>query len=122
MTVRKKLVTGAIALLMCGGGVAHLVSPASFSGFVFAPLPPIATVLVTGVIQLLIGIAALVPKTRARAGLAFAVLCVAYMPLHVWDLFRDDPVIAPLPVAIVRVFLQMAFVWMGWRVWKFSRR
>jgi uncharacterized membrane protein len=117
-----KFMIAVVVLLMIGGGIAHLASPGSFTGFVFAPLPPTATVLVAGVVQLLIGVAALFPSARARAGLAFAALCLAYVPLHVWDLIRDDPMIAPYPVAVVRVFLQLVFVWMGWRVWNSSSR
>jgi uncharacterized membrane protein len=69
-------------------------------------------------VQVAIAIAVMVPKTRALAGAAFAALCVAYMPLHVWDLFRPDPVIAPLSAAIFRIFLQCVFIWVGWSLWR----
>ncbi len=117
MTLRESLMVGLVAFLMGAGGIAHLVAPDFFTGFVFPPLPPVATVIVTGVIQLAIGAAVLVPRTRGTAGLAFALLCLAYLPLHLWDFFREDPMISPLPVTIVRVFLQLAFIWLGWKVW-----
>lgn len=108
---------GLIAVLMGAGGIAHLVSTDAFTGFVFAPLPPVATVVATGILQVVIGLAVLVPRSRAVGGLAFALLCLGYLPLHIWDLFRDDPMISPLPVTIVRIFLQFAFIWVGWQVW-----
>jgi len=114
----KYWIVALILLVMGGGGAAHLMQPALFTGFVFAPFPPTATVIVAGFVQIGIAIMALLPGTRARAGLFFAVLCLGYMPLHIWDLFRDDPMIAPLSAAIVRIFIQVFFIWAGLRLWK----
>jgi hypothetical protein len=52
------------------------------------------------------------------AGLAFAALCAGYLPLHIWDLFRGDPVITPYAAAIIRVVVQLLFIGIGWLVWK----
>ncbi len=103
---------------MGGGGIAHLAAPEIFTGFVFEPLPANLVVLLAGILQCAIAIAILTPKTRKLAALAFAVLCTAYMPLHLWDLFRDDPVIAPLSAAIFRVGVQCGFIWVGWKLWR----
>jgi uncharacterized membrane protein YphA (DoxX/SURF4 family) len=40
------------------------------------------------------------------------------MPLHIWDLFREDPMISPLSAAVFRIFVQVFFIWAGLRLWK----
>jgi len=110
-----------IVLVMGGGGFAHLLQPELFTGFVFAPLPPRQTVLATGLLQLGIAVLALLPRARSLAGLAFALLSLAYMPLHIWDLFRDDPMISPLAAAVLRILVQVVFIWAGVRLWQRER-
>ena len=106
-----------IAVWMIGGGVLHLFAPATFFRIVPEPLPPYAVVYVSGVAELLIGIAVLFPRTRALAGLAFALLCIGYLPLHLWDFFRDDPIF-PVPYgASIRIAVQLALIGLGFRLW-----
>lgn len=60
----------------------------------------------------------LIPRTRAAAGLAFALLCAAYLPLHVWDFFRPDPVF-PVPWGTgARIMVQLGLIWLGVWVWR----
>ena len=79
-------------------------------------------VLASGIPELIIGLAVLWPRTRAIAGLGFAVLCLAFLPLHVWDLFRDTPAITPHSAAIIRVFVQFFLIWTGWMLYKQGRK
>ena len=67
-------------------------------------------------IVLSIGFAALWPGTRRLAGLAFAALCLAYLPLHLWDFVRPDPMFAPVGAALVRVVVQLLFIGAGWQL------
>lgn len=77
-----------------------------------------ATIVAAGIVQIGIAVLAVAPPTRTYGGLLFAAICTAYMPLHIWDLFRDDPMIAPLSVAAVRIIVQMFFIWVDFRLWK----
>ena len=63
-------------------------------------------------------IAVLVPRWRAWAGLAFAALCLGYLPLHLWDFFRPDPIFKPPLVAGARVIVQFLFIAIGLSLWK----
>lgn len=116
--IREFWIVAMIVFIMGGGGIAHLLWPHVFVGFIFEPLPPIATVIASGLVELGIATLALIPSTRAVSGLFFAILCAGYMPLHIWDLFRDDPVISPLWLASLRIVLQLFFIWSGWRLWR----
>lgn len=107
-----------VALVMIAGGAAHFAATQSFEPLVPPVFPARPVILATGVLQIAIGIAALAPRTRALAGLAFALLCLAYLPLHLWDFVRPDPVFAPPIAAGIRVAVQIAFIVVGYALWK----
>lgn len=102
---------------MLGGALGHFFRPAFFYPIVPDFLPKQFVVYASGVPELLIGLAVLYPRTRAAAGLGFACLCAAFLPLHLWDLVRETPAITPHAAAIVRVFIQFFLIWIGWRLW-----
>lgn len=107
-----------IALWMLVGGVAHFIVPEFFYPLVPDFLPKWEVVILSGIPEILIGLGVLWPRTRALAGLGFTLLCLAFLPLHIWDLFRDNPAITPYPVAVFRVFLQFVLMWIGWQLWR----
>lgn len=111
-----------VAFVMIAGGVAHLVAPGGFAPLVPPFLPAVPVVYATGVVQVAIGLGAIWPRTRAFGALAFAALCAAYLPLHLWDYVRPDPVFAPPVAATVRVVLQLVFIWAGLALWRRTRR
>ncbi len=111
-----------VALVMIGGGAAHLAAPEGFVPLVPAFLPAMPVILATGVLQIGIGLAALWPRTRAWGALSFAALCLAYLPLHLWDYVRPDPVFAPPVAATIRVTFQLLLIWAGYTLWKRTSR
>lgn len=110
-----------VAVVMILGGAAHLASPQGFAPLVPPFLPATPVLILTGLLQIAIGLVALWPRTRAWAGLAFALLCAVYMPLHLWDFVRPDPVFAPPVAATVRVVVQGLFIWAGIALWRRNR-
>lgn len=113
--------TGIAAFVMVGGGLAHLLAPEGFVPLVPAFLPASLVLSATGLLQIGIGLAVLWPRSRAMGGLAFALLCAAYMPLHLWDFIRPDPVFAPPLAPTVRVIVQILFIWIGFALWRKAR-
>jgi uncharacterized membrane protein len=111
-----------VAIVMIGGGAAHLATPQVFVPLVPGFLPAGPVILISGLVEIAIGLAVLWPGTRGRAGLAFTVLCAGYLPLHLWDFVRPDPVFAPPLVAALRVALQGLFIWAGLTLWRHRRR
>ncbi|KQW29054.1 hypothetical protein ASE36_11300 [Rhizobium sp. Root274] len=111
-----RLLTALVAIVMLAGGVTHLVAPEIFFPIVPSIFPARLAVLGSGLGELTIGVAVLFPRFRARAGLAFALLCFAYVPLHLWDFLRPDPIFHPWPLAVGRVLLQIGFIVAGLRL------
>ncbi|HEV8036328.1 hypothetical protein [Yoonia sp.] len=113
--------SGLAAFVMIGGGAAHFAMPEGFAPLVPAFLPAVTVILLAGVVQVVIGLAVLWPRTRALGGLAFAALCAAYLPLHLWDYVRPDPVFEPPVAATIRVVIQGLFIWAGLSLWRRAR-
>ena len=110
-----------VAFVMIAGGGAHLAAADNFVPLVPPYLPATPIILATGVLQIGVGLAALLPRTRSVGGIAFAALCAAYLPLHLWDFVRPDPVFAPPLAAGIRVAVQFAFILAGYALWKRTR-
>lgn len=110
--------TGIAGFVMIAGGLAHLIAPESFAPLVPSFLPTSFVLMATGLLQIGIGLAVLWPGSRPLGGLAFALLCAGYMPLHLWDFVRPDPVFAPPVAATVRVLVQVLFIWIGVMLWR----
>lgn len=117
-TVSKWALAILVAFVMFGGGLMHFLSPQGFAPLVPPFLPATPVILTTGALQIGIGLCALWPRTRALAGLAFALLCAAYLPLHLWDFVRPDPVFSPPLAALARVLTQCLFIWAGLALWR----
>lgn len=75
-------------------------------------------VIVSGVLEILLGIALLFTKSVKPAAWAIFTLLLIYTPLHVVDVLREAPVIGPKWVAIVRLPLQILFIAMAWAATK----
>jgi uncharacterized membrane protein len=107
-----------VALVMIASGLGHLATPDQFVPLVPPVLPAGLVIAATGVLQIGIGLAALWPGTRKWAGLAFAALCLAYLPLHLWDFVRPDPFFVSPVAATVRVVVQLLFIAAGRQLWR----
>jgi uncharacterized membrane protein len=111
-----------VAFVMIAGGLAHLFIPEGFAPLVPPFLPAVPVIYAAGLVQISIGLATIWPATRALGGLGFAALCAAYLPLHLWDYIRPDPVFSPPVAATVRVGVQVLFIWAGLTLWRRTRR
>lgn len=100
-------------------GIGHLVAPEQFTRFLPEQMPmKWELVIVTGLMEIVLGVMLLFPKTVKPAAWAIFTLLLVYTPLHVVDVLRDVPVIGPKWVAIVRLPVQLVFIAMAWAATK----
>ena len=114
----KKIFPYLLALPMLAGAVAHVVMPAAYAPMVpdFIPLT-LANVL-AAIAELVVGVALIIPRYRKMGGLLFLLLMIAFLPLHVWDLFREQPAIGEPPAPAIRVAVQFLLIYAGWWVYR----
>ncbi len=114
----KKALPYIFGIMMISGAIGHAVAPE-----VYAPLVPnfisltLANVL-SVIAEAAVGIALLVPKYRKIGALLFAALMIAFLPLHIWDMLKENPAIGPTPVPQIRVVVQLLLIYAGWWLYK----
>jgi uncharacterized membrane protein len=93
------------------GGIAHFVATATEMRVVPPYIPwPRATVLVSGVFELLGALGLLHPSTRRAAGVGLFALTMAVTPAHIYMLRRSDLFDVPCWALVLRLPLQAALL------------
>jgi uncharacterized membrane protein len=114
MKIFKKVIGFVMAFMLIAGAAGHFFAPEAYVGFIPDFIPEKLANWSSGIVELGLGIAILVPKYRKKALLGTSVLMVLFLPFHVVDAFRENPVIGTKAVALLRVFIQFLLIYMPW--------
>lgn len=110
-----------MATLMIAGALGHVFATEMYSpmipDFINSTLAHVVSVL----LEIGIGIALLHPKYRHVGGLGFMLLMLGFLPIHIWDVFRETPAIGPFPAAAIRLVFQFILIYLGYWVFKTYR-
>lgn len=69
----------------------------------------------SGIAEIVLGTGLFIAFTRRWAAWGALALMVVFLPLHIWDVLRDDPAIGSKMAAWVRLPIQLLFMaWMWW--------
>lgn len=99
-------------------GIGHLVNPDFYAPMIPSFINPTFAHILSSVLEFGLVIMLIFPQSRALGGLGFMLLMIAFMPLHIWDFFRPDPMTKHLLGASIRFVLQLLFIYGGWVIWK----
>lgn len=104
-------------VVMLVAGVAHFLAPRFYLRF-FAGgpdwVPGLFLVHASGVAEAVAGAATLARITRAMGTVAIFAMMLAFLPVHVVDLFRDNPVVGSVAAAWVRLPMQFVLIALAW--------
>lgn len=108
-----------LALFMIYGGVQHFIKPYFYLPFVPSFLPyPIAIIYISGVIEIVLGIVLLLNKKYAKLGaLGVLVLMILFLPIHIWDVFSENPAIGSHNAALIRLSVQFVLIALSWKIY-----
>lgn len=104
------------ALILIGAGIMHFVAPTFYFAMIPAVFPPLATVYVSGVVEILLGVGLLLPRYKSLAAFGTLVLMVLFLPVHVWDFMKDAPAIGSHLIAGIRIVIQFVLIFWAWRI------
>ena len=104
-----------LGLFMLYGGVNHFLMPVFYLPFVpdFLPFRE-AIVILSGVLEIVLGAAVLIPKSRHYAALSIMALMIIFLPVHIADVFREAPAIGSHQAALIRLPFQFVFILWSW--------
>ena len=114
-----------LAVLMMVAGIQHIWNPDFYLPFVPNSLPfPMAIVYASGIVELLLGVVTLFlnQKYTKYGLLGIFALMVIFLPLHIIDALKDQPVIGSLTLAYIRLVVQFVLIWLAWGSYKFTSR
>ncbi len=106
---------------MIFGGVNHFRHPAMYLPFVPEFLPANFINLGSGIIEIILGIGVFIPQFRQKAAYGIFILMIIFLPLHVWDVFRENPAIGSHQIALIRLPIQFLLIFIGWFISKKSK-
>lgn len=98
-------------------GANHFINPKFYASYMPSFFPKPLANIAAGIVEIAIGVLLFIPHTRSWAGLAFMLLMVIFLPLHIWDAFKEKPAIGSKAVALIRLVLQFVLIAYGWHIW-----
>jgi uncharacterized membrane protein len=96
------------------GGVMHFINPEMYKPFIPVFLPKDLVNYASGVLEIMVGIAAMIPQYRSSGTLGILLLMLAFLPLHLIDVFKENPAIGSHQMALIRLPLQFVFILWAW--------
>jgi uncharacterized membrane protein len=112
MKIFKLILTFILGAFIAFGGVNHFLKPAMYLPFISASLPQMAIIYASGIIEIVLGLGVFIPQFRKQAAMGIFILMLLFLPLHLRDVFIDNPAVGTHQAAIIRLPLQ--FVLIAW--------
>lgn len=108
------LLLALMALLFIWSGINHFIKPHFFTPFLLPFMDNFKDFYIysSGIIEILLGVGLFLPKQRLTAAYGIITLLVIFLPLHIFDLFREHPAIGSHKAAWIRILVQLIFI--GW--------
>lgn len=116
-----KIVKILLAIFMIYAGVQHFLKPAFYLPFVPAFLPlKLSIIYFSGVLEMVLGILLLLPKFAKMGATGILILLLIFLPIHIWDVFSDQPAIGSKEAAMSRLPIQFVFIGLAWGIRKYA--
>ncbi len=114
MAKLKLILTFLFGAFMLFGGINHFTKPAMYDPFIPDFLPKLAVNYLAGIAEILVGIGAFIPQFRAYATQGILIMMLVFLPLHIMDVFKENPAIGNHQAALIRLPVQFLFIAWAW--------
>jgi len=118
MIMFKTVLTYVFGLFMILGGIMHFINPEIYNPFIPDFLPKDLINYASGLLEIILGTGAMIPSYRSKATMGILVLMLAFLPLHVMDVFKENPAIGSHQLALIRLPLQFVLILWAWFISK----
>ena len=121
MKIVWKILQVLLALFLIYAGVQHFLKPVFFEPFVPAFLPAKTFIIyASGVVEILLGVLLVIPKYTKIAATGIIILMLIFLPIHVWDVFSENPAIGSHTAAMIRLPFQFLLIGLAYLIRRFS--
>lgn len=103
-----------LAIVLILSGVAHLFYAEFYAAMIPEFIPKALANIPVGIIEFAIGVGFLLKKYQQKAAMAFTILMIAFLPIHIWDATKEVPAIGTPIVAYIRIAFQFFLIYTGY--------
>ncbi len=100
-------------IILALGAIAHVLKPEFYGPMVPAPIPLVLANVVATIVEGTLAVLIFLPATRRWGLIGFTALMIAFLPIHLWDLVREDHLFGSMTAALIRLPIQFAFIALG---------
>ncbi len=118
MKTIKYTLTILFGVIMIAGGVVHFLRPAVYAPFFPDYFPRNAIIYASGLVEIAVGIGVFIPRFRSLATLGILLLMIAFLPMHIIDVFKENPAVRSHQIALIRLPLQFVLIAWAWFIHK----
>jgi uncharacterized membrane protein len=116
MKILKLILTYLFGAFMIFGGVNHFLKPDMYMPFFADFLPKAALNYASGIAEIIVGILVFIPQYRTWGTWGILILMLLFLPLHIVDVFKDNPAVGSHQIAIYRLPVQFLFIAWAWYI------
>lgn len=114
----KLILTYLFGAFLIFGGINHFIKPEMYAPFIPEFLPSFAVNYLTGIVEIAVGVGVFIPRYRSMATLGILIMMLVFLPLHVLDVFKENPAIGSHQAALIRLPVQFLFIAWAWFIHK----
>jgi len=107
-----------LGVLMILAGIQHFRDPAMYGPIIPDALPKDLITYISGAVEILFGAGLFFRRVLLMASMGVLILMIGFLPLHLWDVFRDEPAMGSKLLACIRLLLQFVLIGWAWLVYK----
>ncbi len=124
MKITMNILRYLLAIFMIYAGIQHFVKPYFYIPFVPSFLPFTKfLILSSGVVEILLGLILVLKGKFAQYGaLGIFLLMLVFLPIHIKDIFVENPAIGTHKMALIRLPFQFIFIGWSWEVYRFLKK
>lgn len=116
MKTLKLILTYLFGAVMIIAGANHFLKPEMYGPFIPDFLPNVATNYLVGIIEMAAGLGVFIPKFRSIATVSILAMMIGFLPLHIIDIFKENPAIGSHEVALIRLPIQFVLILWAWYI------
>lgn len=114
MKITKLVLTYLFGAFLIVAGIGHFLHPQTYFAFIPDFLPKDVVNYLSGLLEILVGIVVFIPRFKNISTFTILLMMVAFLPLHIIDVFKEHPAIGSHTIAIIRLPLQFLLIYWAW--------
>ncbi|WP_394995073.1 hypothetical protein [Emticicia sp.] len=110
----KLILTFLFGVIMIIAGINHFINPEMYAPFIPDFLPNVLVNYLAGFGEIIFGVGVFTSRFRSMATLGILIIMLVFLPLHIIDVFKDNPSIGSHQMALIRLPIQFVLIFWAW--------